>query len=235
MEDQQPGSGDLTEQDPDDATAEADEADEADEPDQADPADETDESGTGDAAAAQPDEAAAPAERRTGRRLAAVGATVAAALLVGSAAFAGAVAHGYLTDRAETATKLRIVETAVEAINTLWNYTPESMETLGDRASKYLSGDLAADYRRFIDAIVTVNKQAKVTDDTEIVGAAVESLRGDEASVIIYTNTTASSELTKAMPALKYQSHALAMRRDHGRWLITKMPTITSFSLTPQL
>lgn len=192
--------------------------------------DNTVEISAGDATAAT----AEPPKRRRGRRLAvAVGFSV--ALFVGSAAFAGAAVQPYLMDRALVATKLEVARTAVNAITALWNYTPENMDALVDRASVYLSGDLAADYRKFIDAIAETNKQAKVTDTTEITGAAVESLDGSEATVIVYTNTSATSELTKTVPSLKYLSYRMSLKRDHNRWVVTKMPTITSLNLTPQL
>ncbi|RRR45688.1 mammalian cell entry protein [Mycolicibacter terrae] len=176
------------------------------------------------------------AEARPGRRKAGIRIAVAAAaaLFVGSAAFAAAAAQPYLIDRAEVATKLDIARTAARAIHTLWNYTPENMDTLPDRASIYLSGDLEAQYRKFIDAIAESNKQAKVTDSTEIVGAAVESLNGPEATVLIYTNTSATSELTKTIPQIKYLTYRLHMKRDHNRWVVTRMPTITSLDLTPR-
>lgn len=176
--------------------------------------------------------AAPPGRRKFGVRFA-VAASV--ALFVGSAAFAGAAAQPYLLDRAEVATKLDIARTAARAIHTLWNYTPENMDTLPDRAAVYLSGDLEAQYRKFIDAIADSNKQAKVTDNTEIVGAAVESLDGPEATVLIYTNTTATSELSKSIPQIKYLTYRLYMRRDQNRWVVTRMPTITSLDLTPRL
>jgi Mce-associated membrane protein len=180
-------------------------------------------------------EAVVPGKPRIGRRvrLAAVGLSL--ALFVGAGAFAGAAVQPYVADRALVATKLKVVQTAVNAINTLWNYTPETMDTLVDRASVYLTGDLEADYRKFIDTIAAANKQAKVTDSTEIVGAAVEKLEDRHAVVLVYTNTTATSELTKTIPSLKYQSNRLFMRRDHNRWLVTKMPTVTSLNLTPKL
>ncbi|HEU0190500.1 MAG TPA: mammalian cell entry protein [Mycobacterium sp.] len=185
-------------------------------------------------------EAAAPVAPVTSKRRItgprpAVAVAMSAALFVGAAAFAGAALQPYLADRAVVATKQQIVKTAVRAINTLWNYTPENMDTLADRASVFLSGDLDHDYRKFIDAIATSNKQAKVTDSTEITGAAVESLEGPDAVVLVYTNTSATSEVNKTMPSLKYQSHRLFMKRDHRRWVITKMPTITSLNLTPKL
>lgn len=186
-----------------------------------------------DAAEEEPG-AAGPSKPRSGRRLA-VAVGISAALFVGSAVFAGAAVQPYLMDRALVATKLQVAQTAANAVTTLWNYTPENMDTLVDRASVYLSGDLEADYRKFIDAIAETNKQAKVTDTTEITGAAVESLGDSEATVIVYTNTSATSELTKSIPSLKYLSYRMFLKRDGSRWVVTKMPTITSLNLTPQL
>jgi len=187
--------------------------------------------------AAESDEAAEPdAKPRVGRRLSLrfLGAAC-VALFIAAAAFAGAAAKPYLLDRALVATKLDIARTAARAIHTLWNYTPENMDTLPDRASVYLSGDLEAQYRKFIEAIADSNKQAKVTDTTEIVGAAVETLNGPEATVLIYTNTEARSELTKTVPQIKYLTYRLFMKRDQNRWVVTRMPTITSLDLTPRL
>ncbi|CAJ1496093.1 mammalian cell entry protein [[Mycobacterium] holstebronense] len=181
-------------------------------------------------------EAEMAAAKRPGRRIGVrLAVAVSAAAFVGAAAFAGATAQPYLLDRAEVATKLDIARTAARAIHTLWNYTPENMDSLPDRASVYLSGDLEAQYRKFIDAIADSNKQAKVTDTTEIVGAAVETLDGPEATVIVYTNTTATSELSKSIPQIKYLTYRLFMKRDQNRWVVTRMPTITSLDLTPRL
>jgi Mce-associated membrane protein len=49
----------------------------------------------------------------------------------------------------------------------------------------------------------------------------------------VYTNTTSTSPLTKNIPALKYLSYRLFMKRTSGRWLVTRMTTITSLDLTP--
>ncbi|MBO0884025.1 MAG: mammalian cell entry protein, partial [Mycobacterium sp.] len=124
---------------------------------------------------------------------------------------------------------------ASEAITTLWTYTPENVDTLADRAARYLSGDFEAQYRKFMDAIAAPNKQAQVTNNTHVTAAAVESLDGVNATAIVYTNTTSTSPATKDIPALKYLSYRLVMKRDHSRWMVTRMTTITSLDLTPQL
>jgi Mce-associated membrane protein len=216
VEDQQPAAGDLT--------ADAEAGDET----GAEAGDETGEP------AAQPEDGGARPRRPAGKAIAVVVA-VAAVLFVGAAGFAGSTVQPYLADRATAATKLKVARAAANAITTLWTYTPDNMDRLADRAAAYLSGDFEAQYRKFVDAIVAPNKQAKVTNNTEVTGAAVESLEGSNAVVIVYTNTTSTSPLTKNIPALKYLSYRLFMKRTNGRWLVTRMTTITSLDVTPHL
>lgn len=220
MEDQQLAAGDLTgdQADGEDEAAAASEATEA-------------------AAAGEPTGATEDGlrvRRPAGRRLA-IAVAVAAALFIGSAAFAGATMQPYLADRSTAATKLRLARTAANAITTLWTYTPENMDGLADRAATYLGGDFSAQYRKFVDAIVAPNKQAKITNSTQVTGAAVESLDDPNAVVIVYTNTTSTSPLTKNVPSLKYLSYRLFMTRTGDRWLVTRMTTITSLDLTPKV
>ena len=164
-----------------------------------------------------------------------IAATAAGALFVVAAAFAGATVQPVLAERAAVDTKLDVARTAASAISTLWTYTPDNMEALPDRAEVFLGGDFADEYRKYIDAIVAPNKQAQVTNTTEVVGAAVESLSANEATALVYTNSVATSPVTKNIPSLRYLSYRLTMQRDHAKWLITKMDTVTSFDLTPQL
>lgn len=172
--------------------------------------------------------------RPAGKRL--IGAVVAAGVLfVGAAAFTGATLQPYLTERAEVDTKLDVARTAASAISTLWTYTPDNMETLPDRSAGFLGGDFAYEYRKYIDAIVASNKQAQVTNTTQVLGAAVESLTPTEATAIVYTNSVATSPMTKNIPSLRYLSYRLTMERPDGKWLITRMSTVTSLDLTPQL
>ncbi len=244
MEDQQPAAGDLTtdESQPDTETNAVPEGDSGDETQSA-----TKESDSADDDADKPttDEGAEhivdapPADgvrhtRRAGKRWAVV-VLVAAALFVGSAAFAGAMVQPYIADRATDATKLKVARTAANAITTLWTYTPENMDTLADRASAYLTGDFEVQYRRFVDAMVAPTKQAKITNSTQVTGAAVESLDDANAVVIIYTNTSSTTPLTKNVPSLKYLSYRLVMKRAKSRWLVTRMTTITSLDLTPHV
>ncbi|MGA8545783.1 MAG: mammalian cell entry protein [Mycobacterium sp.] len=241
MEDQQPAEGDLTDEISDRQSGldlsvdtveteagrlESDAGDEID-----DGTTEDDEAGAEDTLpAAEP----VRRQRRPAGRWSVIAAAVAAVLFVGSAAFAGATLQPYVKDQATVATKLRIARTAANAITTLWTYNPQNMDKLADRAAQYLSGDFQASYRKYIDAIVAPNKQAQITNSTQVTGAAVESLNGPDATAIVYTNSSSTSPATKDIPSLKYLSYRLVMKRDHARWLVTKMTTITSLDLTPK-
>jgi Mce-associated membrane protein len=235
VEDQQPAAGDLTAE----ADSVPDEAEESATPavDEIDGAaaelEQADGEADAEATTVTPD--GGTRERKpAGRRLAAA-MMVAAVLFVGSAAFAGASVQPYWADRATAATKLRVARAADNAITTLWTYTPDNMNTLADRAAAYLSGDFGAQYRKFVDGIVAPNKQAQITNNTEVTGVAVESLDEPNAVVIVFTNTTSTSPLTKNIPALKYLSYRLFMKRTNDRWLVTRMTTVTSLDVTPQL
>jgi Mce-associated membrane protein len=172
--------------------------------------------------------------RPAGKRLA-IAAVAAGVVFVGAAAFAGAMLQPYLADRALVHTKLDIARTAANAITTLWTYTPDNMDTLPDRSAGYLGGDFANEYRKYIDAIVPTNKQAQVTNTTQVMGTAVETVTPTEATALVYTNSVATSPGTKNIPSLRYLSYRLTMQRHDAKWLITRMSTVTSFDLTPQL
>jgi Mce-associated membrane protein len=172
--------------------------------------------------------------RPAGKRLT-IAAATAGVVFVGAAAFAGATLQPYLADRALVHTKLDIARTAANAITTLWTYNPDNMESLPDRAAGYLGGDFANEYRKYIDAIVAPNKQAQVTNTTEVMGAAVETVTPTEATALVYTNSVATSPGSTNIPSLRYLSYRLTLERREAKWLITRMSTVTSFDLTPQL
>ena len=183
--------------------------------------------------ARQEDQVLVP-HRPAGKRLT-IAAVAAGVVFVAGAAFAGATLQPYLADRALVHTKLDIARTAANAITTLWTYTPDNMESLPDRAAGYLGGDFANEYRKYIDAIVAPNKQAQVTNTTEVLGAAVETVTPTEATALVYTNSVATSPGSKNIPSLRYLSYRLTLERRDAKWLITRMSTVTTFDLTPQL
>ncbi|MDT7764301.1 MAG: Mce-associated rane protein [Mycobacterium sp.] len=183
---------------------------------------------------APPDDQILVPHRPAGKRLT-IAAVAASVVFVGAAAFAGATLQSYLADRALVHTKLDVARTAANAITTLWTYTPDNMDSLPDRSAHYLGGEFATEYRKYIDAIVASNKQAQVTNTTQVMGAAVETVTPTDATALVYTNSVATSPVSKNIPSLRYLSYRLTMERRGAKWLITRMSTVTSFDLTPQL
>jgi Mce-associated membrane protein len=238
VEDQQPAAGDLTDEAPDNQPGDDASAGEPESAaSEAEPAIDSAEGDETDDGTIEDEEPVAETRlrhRRPAGKGSLIAVVVAAVLFVGAAAFAGATVQPYLKDRATVATKLRIARTAANAITTLWTYNPQNMDKLADRAAQYLSGDFEAAYRKYIDAIAAPNKQAQITNTTQVTGAAVESLNGPDATAVVYTNTSSTSPATKDMPSLKYLSYRLVLKRDHAKWLVTKMTTITSLDLTPK-
>ncbi|OBJ67442.1 hypothetical protein [Mycobacterium sp. 1274756.6] len=247
MEDQQHGPGDLSDDDAETASdATAAETPES----ETEPAES--ETGAGEAADGQPestsdaeepatesaDGSAAPAgpsrSARLRAALPAVGLGAAATVFVAAAAAAGAAVQPYLADRALVDTKLAIARSASDAIRTLWTYTPETISSLPDRAAEYLTGDLAANYRKYIEAIEPRYIQAQVSLDSEVVGVAVSAVEDTDASALVYTNTSWSSPKTKDIPGLQYNAYQVALVRDGARWRVTALEPITNFTLTPQ-
>lgn len=227
MENQQPDPDDLSGHPPgDDGTADtADASSQI----QTDPA-----QSVAEGAGSDEERSKGTAMRRSGAWVAAV-VVAAAALFIGTAAFAGAALQPVLADRAVAATRIEVARTAAGAVTALWTYTPETIDTLPDRAAQFLSGDFEAQYRKFLEAVVAPNKQAQVTDSTHVVGLGVESLNQFDAVVLVFTNTTATSPMTKNIPSLKYIAYRVAMKHQESRWLVTGMSTISFMDLTPQI
>ena len=185
--------------------------------------------------AAEPEPDAVLVPHRPAGPLLKATAVAAGVLFIAAGAFAGASLQPYLADRAAVHEKFEIAETAASAITTLWTYTPEDMDQLPERSAKFLGGDFASEYRSYIDGIAETNKQAQVTNNTQVLGAAVESLGPTDATALVYTNSVATSPLTKGIPSLRYISYRLSMVRAGSRWLVTQMVAVTKLDLTPRI
>ncbi|MDT5369308.1 MAG: Mce-associated rane protein [Mycobacterium sp.] len=166
-----------------------------------------------------------------GRRMV-IAVAVAAALFVAAGAFGGAMLQPYLADRTVANTKLNIARTAASAITTLFTYTPDDMDQLSARSAKYLGGDLRDSYAKQVDALAATNKQNQIKRSAQVVGAAVESLNGPNATALVYANITYNSAATKDVPKIFLVSYRLTMQRKGSDWVVTNMPWITSKDLT---
>jgi len=185
----------------------------------------------------EPEEAEAPVQpklriRKPVTRAMTITVAVAAALFVAAGAFAGAMLQPYLSDRVVVDTKLDIARTATKAITTLFTYTPEDMDQLSARSSKFLGGDLKDEYAKLVDASVAANKQQQVHRTADVVGAAVVSLSGADATAMVYVNVTSTTAASKGIPKINLVTYWLNMKHKSSHWLITKMLWVTSKDLT---
>jgi Mce-associated membrane protein len=158
---------------------------------------------------------------------------VPATIFIAAIVFAAVTTRLYLADRALADAKRVVVQTATDAVTTLWTYTPDNIDKLAERSARYLAGDFQAQYSKFLDSIIFANKQAQITNTTQVLGAGVESLDGSDATALVYTNTTSTSPQTKNVPALKYLSYRLFMHKNDSRWWVTKMNAVTALDLQP--
>ena len=140
-----------------------------------------------------------------------------AASFVAAGAFAGAAVQPYIADRATVATKMAVATTAAKAITTLWSYTPEDMDRLSERSAKYLTGGFEEQYRSYVDAIAATNKQSQ-GHQQHTGGRCGGRVPGipvpDEATALVYTNTTSTSPQSNNIPSMKYLSYRLELKRE---------------------
>ena len=109
------------------------------------------------------------------------------------------------------------------------------MDSLPDRSANYLGGDFAAEYRNYIDAIVAPNKQAQVTNNTQVLGTAVETLTPSEATGDRVHQLRCDQSGDEEHPVAALSVLPVDDGAPGREWLITRMATITSLDLTPQL
>jgi serine/threonine protein kinase len=171
--------------------------------------------------------------RRKVNRRQAIALGVPALLCVAAVVFAAITGRLYLADQAVADAKRAIVRTATEAIKAMWTYSPEDMDGLPDRAAKYLYGDLRNQFSQFVKEITPANKQAKITNTTDVLASGIESFTGSDATAIVYTNMTSTSP--KNQPEVKYTSYRLIMQMHDSAWPIIRMTTITSSDSEPKL
>ena len=165
----------------------------------------------------------------------AVVATLASLVVIGAIAASALILVSHESHRREAIRDVAVLGYVRSFMTEYTSLDPFHANDYADRILAQGTGDFGDQYRKYSDAIAPVNKQAKVSNSTQVVATAVESLTGADATALVYTNTSNSTPQSKDMPSLSYLSYRLDMQRHGSRWLITKMTTITSLDLTPKL
>src|ERR1700736_1456140 len=135
--------------------------------------------------------------RKPATRAVAVAVAITAALFVGASALAASMLQPYLADRALANTRMEIARTAATAMTVMWTYSPQDMDTLVERSSQYLAGEVKEMYVRQVDAQLAASKQLQISRNAQVLGAGVESMNGSNATVVVFVNVSYASATSK--------------------------------------
>jgi Mce-associated membrane protein len=108
-----------------------------------------------------------------------------------------------------------------EVVPKLLSYTPASVATMADTVDPLLTGDFKAEYRELLEeTIVPQAQQQRITNDTEVVGVAVESLGTDEASVLVFVDQQ-TTKRAEPEPQRSESAVQVGLRKVQEQWLIS--------------
>lgn len=148
---------------------------------------------------------------------------VAAVVMVAAVA---TVATMYFTvhqdDQATNAATEREVTTAAETgTAALLSYAPQTLDGDLAKGRTHLTGQFLKYYGEFTDKVVKpAAKDNQITTRALVSRAAVESLSGDSATVLVFVNQSTTSK-DKPEAELTSSSVRVGMQHEGGKWLIS--------------
>ncbi|OXR43136.1 hypothetical protein B7C42_04558 [Nocardia cerradoensis] len=158
--------------------------------------------------------------RGNGRRrllLAAAPPILALAVLVSLQTLIQHPADSDLADSRDT-----VAKTASDSTVLVLSYKPETVDQDLATAKTRLTGDFLDTYGKLADTVVgPAAKEKQVTMRATPVGAAVESVSKDQATVIVYINQTTTVAGNPA-PSQSQNALRVGLTKVSGRWLINR-------------
>jgi Mce-associated membrane protein len=101
-------------------------------------------------------------------------------------------------------------------------YSPDTVEQDVTAASAMLTGDFLAYYKQFTSQIVIPSaREKRVATTATVVRAGVESLTGQNASILVFVNQSTTSQ-EKPSPATTSSSVQVDLAKVNGTWLINR-------------
>lgn len=154
------------------------------------------------------------------RRLLAIlgaAAAVLAAIAVVAAFEPGAdVANTAYVDIGGTA---EVSEAARSALNTLYTYSPDTIDAYPDQARKVLTENMRGEFDKTIDPTVAAVKQGGTATTVQVTDVGVKVLDGDRAELI--TNVTVSAESNGVAQDSASGPLIVRMEKVGGVWLLS--------------
>jgi Mce-associated membrane protein len=108
----------------------------------------------------------------------------------------------------------------------LLSYSPDTLDQDFSAAEAMLTGDFLAYYKQFTSQVVAPTaRQKRLTTTATVVGAGVESLTSQNASILVFVNQTTTSQDTPS-PTKSSTSVRVSLSRVNGTWLIAKFDPV---------
>lgn len=102
------------------------------------------------------------------------------------------------------------------------SYSPDTLEQDFSAAEAHLTGDFLAYYKQFSSQIVApAAREKRLTTTATVLGAGVESLTSQNASILVFVDQTTTSK-EQQPPSKAASSVRVSLAKVNGTWLIAK-------------
>ncbi len=116
-----------------------------------------------------------------------------------------------------------VIETTKQSTEAILTYRYDSVEEDVSAAEKLTTGKFRDDYRRFAQTTVIPNARVKqVSNTASVVGAGIETLSTDSATVMLFINQSTTSA-AEPIAKLSTTSTRVTVDKVGGRWLISQL------------
>jgi Mce-associated membrane protein len=149
-------------------------------------------------------------------------------LIIASAGLAAWLYLGWY--RQDNQTDQAVAHTAIDAANdgvvAILSYSPETVDDDVIAARTHLTGDFLSYYDDFAQKIVApAAKEQAVKTTAEVVGAAVQELHPDAATVLMFVNQSTTSK-ENPDPSISASSALVTLTKVDDSWLISQFDPV---------
>jgi Mce-associated membrane protein len=119
-----------------------------------------------------------------------------------------------------------VQERAKTIVPVLLSYTPATVATKADTADPLLTGDFKAEYRKLLEETVAPTAQEEqISTAAQVVGAAVETLTADEASLLVFVDQRVTKPAIR-QPELTKSAVHVGLRLVQDEWLVSSFQPV---------
>lgn len=146
---------------------------------------------------------------------------VAVAATAGWGAWQSTTAEQNRSDRSFSAEE-QVIATAKRSAEALLTYSYTEVQQKLYAAEELTTGEFRTEYRQFADSVVIpAAREKKISTNTVVVGAGIQSLAADNAKVLLFVNQSTTSA---AEPNAQLQTVGIlaGLQNVNGAWMISQ-------------